>query len=202
MRTNDHPAAFTRAFIVACVALVAACVVCPAQQQPAPSPTPAPTQTGANNADNARNVDNAGDADTQPDISITGRVTARELRFNVVPNPKVEFTGKPRRETVWEADRENLPPAVRPGETYRNIGITLRITSVFADIDRIVAEALGEIPLSEDAPQDAPTPTQQPPQQQTAPPLTPALSTAPTANTRTPTRAPRRTAHARRGTRR
>lgn len=99
------------------------------------------------------------------DVSITARVTARELRFEKVPNTSVEFTGKPRRETVWEAERQNLPTPVQPGVTYRDIGITLRITSVFADIDRIVAEALGEIPPSPDpAPEAAPQPT--PPQPQ------------------------------------
>jgi hypothetical protein len=96
------------------------------------------------------------EADANADLSITARVTARELRFEKVPNPTVEFTGRPRRDTVWEADRENLPAQVRPGETYRNIGITLRITSVFADIERIVAEALGEVPVTEDAPPPRP----------------------------------------------
>jgi hypothetical protein len=87
----------------------------------------------------------------QPDLSITARVTAESLRFEKVPNPKVEFTGQPRRDTVWDSQREHLPEQVRPGVTYRNIGITLRITSVFADIDRIVAEALGEVPATDDA---------------------------------------------------
>ncbi len=63
-----------------------------------------------------------------------------------MPNARVDFTGQPERQTVWEADRENLPDEVRPGVAYRDIGIRLRITSVFADIDRIVAEALGEVP--------------------------------------------------------
>ena len=86
------------------------------------------------------------------DVSITANVTAKELKFEVVPNPTVEFFGKPERETVWEADRQNLPKPVQPGVTYRNIGIQLRITSRFADIDRIVSEALGEIPITDDAP--------------------------------------------------
>lgn len=85
------------------------------------------------------------------DLSITARVTARELRFEKVPNPQVEFTGKPERETLWDAVRENLPQQVQPGVTYRNIGVTLRITSVFADIERIVAEALGEISFEENS---------------------------------------------------
>jgi len=89
-------------------------------------------------------VDNA-------DISITAHLKARSLRFETVPNPTVEFPGQPARDTVWEAQRENLPTPVEPGVTYRNIGIRLKITSVFRDIDRIVAEALGEIPVTDDA---------------------------------------------------
>ena len=101
------------------------------------------------------------------DLSITANVTARELRFEVVPNPKVEFPGKPERTTVWEAERQNLPRPVEPGVTYRNIGIQLKITSVFADIDRIVAEALGEVPASDTT---APTTTPSTPQPDAAPP--------------------------------
>ena len=85
------------------------------------------------------------------DIAITARVRAESLRFDVVPNPKVEFPGQPERNTVWEAERENLPTQVEPGVTYRDIGIRLKITSVFTDIDRIVAEALGEVAVTEDA---------------------------------------------------
>jgi len=106
------------------------------------------------------------EADAGADVSITARVTAESLRFEKVPNPRVEFTGRPQRETAWESERENLPQQVRPGETYRNIGITLHIRSVFADIDRIVAEALGEIPRSDDA-QPAPS---TPPAEPTPPP--------------------------------
>jgi hypothetical protein len=104
---------------------------------PAPAASPAPSPAAATD---------------EHDLSITANVTARELRFEVVPSPKVEFPGRPRRDTVWEAERTNLPPQVQPGVTYRDIGIRLKITSVFADIERIVAEALGEIPASGDAP--------------------------------------------------
>lgn len=80
------------------------------------------------------------------DVAIIANVTAEELRFDVVPNSTVEFPGKPQSETIWHADRFNLPDKIEPGVTYRNIGIRLKITSRLADIDRIVAEALGEIP--------------------------------------------------------
>ncbi|HVG28363.1 MAG TPA: hypothetical protein VM864_01450 [Pyrinomonadaceae bacterium] len=92
------------------------------------------------------------------DLVIIANVTAKELEFETAPNPKVEFPGQPRRETEWSAERTNLPPQVQPGVTYRDIGIRLKIVSRFADIDRIVAEALGEIPTSDDAPQPAAPP--------------------------------------------
>jgi hypothetical protein len=100
------------------------------------------------------------------DLAITATVTAKELRFEVVPNPTVEFTGKPERDTVWDAERENLPRPLQPGVTYRNIGIRLKIVSRFADIERIVAEALGEVPATDRIPakeNDAPQQNTQPP---------------------------------------
>jgi hypothetical protein len=130
-------------------------------QTPAPRMAPSsPAQSESQSRARAvQSPSRTGAADApEADLSITARVTARELRFEKVPNPKVEFTGQPRRETVWEAERENLPDAVQPGVTYRNVGITLRITSVFADIERIVAEALGEIPMSDDAQPQSATP--------------------------------------------
>jgi hypothetical protein len=100
------------------------------------------------------------------DLAITATVTARELLFEVVPNPTVEFPGKPERDTVWDAVRENLPRPVEPGVTYRNIGIRLKIVSRFRDIERIVAEALGEVPVTDEVlpPDDAtPRPNATPP---------------------------------------
>ncbi len=107
----------------------------------------------------------------------------------------MEFTGQPKRETVWDAARQNLPRPVQPGVTYRDIGIQLGITSVFADIDRIVAEALGEVPPTNDnvpagdppmppaaahAHNDNPAPTTSTP----ARPASPAPTSAPARHTR------------------
>jgi hypothetical protein len=126
------------------VILICAATVAAAQAQPTPRPV-APPATAASP------VPSPAVAKGEPDLSITANVTARELLFEVVPSPRVEFPGQPRRDTVWEAERTNLPAQAQPGVTYRDIGIRLTITSVFADIERIVAEALGEIPLSDDA---------------------------------------------------
>ncbi len=127
------------------------------------------TRAGETDSREVQTNSRAEESGVGPDLSITARVTADSLSFEKVPNPKVEFTGRPRRDTVWQSERENLPEQVQPGVTYRNIGVTLRITSVFADIDRIVAEALGEAPLSDDA-QPTSTPSAQP---TTAPPPQP-----------------------------
>jgi hypothetical protein len=78
------------------------------------------------------------------DIVITATIQAKELRFEIVPTPTVEFPGTKEKQTVWEADRENLPPQVQPGVVYRDIGIRLRIYSRFSEIQRIVLEAIDE----------------------------------------------------------
>ncbi len=97
-------------------------------QQPAASPTPA--------------------AERGDDILILVNLTADELKFDVVREAKVEFPGTKDRSTVWITDRQNLPETLEPGVTYRNIGIQLRISSRFRDIEQIVREALGEAPLT------------------------------------------------------
>jgi hypothetical protein len=124
------------------------------QQQQQPAGTP-PAATAANPAERSGATQTPAKTN---DLEITANVTARELRFEVVPDPKVEFTGQPERETVWEAERQNLPRPVQPGVTYRNIGVQLKITSAFADIERIVAEALGEVPATDDAPKENASP--------------------------------------------
>lgn len=150
--------------------------------------TPAPPRQGTSRVGRDAQAPLESEADASADVSITARVTADSLRFEKVPNPRVEFTGRPRRETAWESERENLPREVRPGETYRNIGITLHIRSVFADIDRIVAEALGEVPPSDDTP-PSPAPTQPPatntpPAESTTPPAQPPAPAAAAARQR------------------
>jgi hypothetical protein len=145
---TKQPAATRWLLLALCLLLT--CAVAAAQRRP--TPRPAPTPVRANDAPPATQTVDPETAD----LAITAHVTARELKFDEVPNAHVEFTGQPKRDTVWDAQRQNLPRPVQPGVTYRNIGINLVITSVFADIDRIVAEALGEVPSPDDAPNAAP----------------------------------------------
>lgn len=83
------------------------------------------------------------------DIAITATVHAEELYFEIVPKVTVRFFGNPERLTEWSTDRENLPDKVEPKVIYRDIGIRLKIVSVFPDIERIVDEALGIIPRTD-----------------------------------------------------
>ena len=92
------------------------------------------------------------------DVALIANVTIEELRFDAVPNPTVEFLGKPKTSNIWHADRFNLPDQVQPGVTYRNVGIRLKITSRLADIERIVSEALGEVPINDNPPDTIRTP--------------------------------------------
>src|SRR5688500_15573956 len=149
--------------------------------------TPAQTQTqtrsqGAQPSASPQATDAQRPRDAEADLSITARVTADSLRFEKVPNARVEFTGRPERATVWESERVNLPEQAQPGVTYRDIGITLRITSVFADIDRIVAEALGEVPLREESQPPPARPSDAPPERPAASTAPPQVSKAPPAN--------------------
>lgn len=101
----------------------------------AQQPTPSPSQTDPESET------------SRDDILILVNLKAKELRFEAVPNTSVEFPGNPARTTWWVTQRQNLPDKVEPGVTYRDIGIQLRISSRFEDIDRIVREALGEAPV-------------------------------------------------------
>jgi hypothetical protein len=124
---------------------------------PRPQPTPAPSNNAAQESSPQKDASQV--SAESADLAITATVTAKELRFDVVPNPMVEFPGNPKRDTVWDAVRENLPRPVEPGVTYRDIGIRLKIVSRFADIERIVAEALGEVPVTDEVkPQENTTP--------------------------------------------
>jgi hypothetical protein len=131
-----------------------------------PRPQPSPVQPNNTAEVSAQQKEASQVSEESADLAITATVTAKELRFDIVPNPTVEFPGNPKRDTVWDAVRDNLPRPVEPGVTYRDIGIRLKIVSRFADIERIVAEALGEVPVTDEMkPQEngTPQPNTQPP---------------------------------------
>jgi len=64
-----------------------------------------------------------------PDIAIDAGVEMRELRFEKVPDPKVNFRGNTMRNSVWTSRRTNLPDEVQEGVVYREAEIKLRIAT-------------------------------------------------------------------------
>jgi len=64
-----------------------------------------------------------------PDIALDADVRMRELRFEKVPNPEVNFRGNTRRNSVWTSRRTNLPDEVQEDVVYRDAGIKLRIAT-------------------------------------------------------------------------
>jgi hypothetical protein len=123
------------------VALLAAPPALP--QTPSPSPEPPP--------------------ETVLDLEISADVSYKELRFETVGTPRVEFTGTPDRKTVWEAKRRNLPKPVQPGVVYRDGGVHLTITSRFEDLARLFADP-GQPPApASPSPAPSPSPSPSPP---------------------------------------
>lgn len=148
-----------RAWSAAAVIFASSLAASAAAQLPAPVATPSPTPP-------------AEAADPDPDsadLSITGSVTYRELRFDHAGTPKVEFTGRvvapelgpdAKLHTVWHADRGKLPRPVQTGVLYRDNTVRLTITTRFEDLARLFSEdaAAGTPPP---APAPTPSPTGQ-----------------------------------------
>jgi hypothetical protein len=99
----------------------------PLAAQPPPAPAAPSAETGPADEDEV----------LLPDIEITATVHWKQLRFDVVGQPAVEFSGTPERKTVWDAERINLPRPVQPGVTYRDGGVRLTISSQFAALSRL-----------------------------------------------------------------
>ena len=70
-----------------------------------------------------------------PDIALDANVRMRELHFMEVPDPRVDFRGSTRRNSVWGSERENLPDEVQEGVVYRNARVSLQIASEIANSD-------------------------------------------------------------------
>ncbi|MDQ3588317.1 MAG: hypothetical protein M3350_04070 [Actinomycetota bacterium] len=64
-----------------------------------------------------------------PDIELSARIDAKEMRFSEVPDTEVEFFGDPDHESAHGSDRTNLPDKVRKGETYRDVRVDYRLAS-------------------------------------------------------------------------
>jgi hypothetical protein len=63
------------------------------------------------------------------DISFTAQVSAESLRFDDVPDTRVEFTGSPAHESASGSDRVNLPERVHAAVTYRGVQVDYRLAA-------------------------------------------------------------------------
>ena len=70
-----------------------------------------------------------------PDIVLDANVRMRELHFMEAPDPRVDFRGSTRRNSVWGSERENLPEEVQEGVVYRNARVRLQIATEIANRD-------------------------------------------------------------------
>ena len=123
-------------------------------QSPAqPTPTPGPTEQTSPDAREQFNSDTSGD-----DILILANITAKELRFDAVPNTKVDFPGTQKRTNIWITQRQNLPDQVQPGVTYHDVGLQLRISTRFAEIEQIVKQAISDQAAADAKPAEPPAP--------------------------------------------
>jgi hypothetical protein len=59
----------------------------------------------------------------KPDVDITTRVRAKELRFRTAPEVNVWFDGEPAQESAVWSERVNLPDEVEPEVTYRDVEV-------------------------------------------------------------------------------
>lgn len=106
--------------VFACAVCLAAFVsVVSAQQDPAPVPL---------------------DRDDGDDILLIVKIDAKEIRMDVKPATRVDFPGTHSRSTFWLTERRNLPESLEPGVTYRDAGLTLRISSRFKEIERLLRD--------------------------------------------------------------
>jgi hypothetical protein len=131
----------TPVLVTAGLAVAAACaapaqrpVVAPGPLRPAP-PKPALTFQ----ADLA--VLSAGD-----DIAFVAEVSAREVRFEVVPINAVTFSTTLGGRRVWTGIRDNLPRPVQPGVTYRDVRARVVIATSLPSVEQAL-EALDRQPL-------------------------------------------------------
>jgi hypothetical protein len=112
---------------VLCAALVhAGAHSLPGQEQPCPAARSA--------TDSVRG--------TRPEVTLRGKVTAREVRFESQPQVSVQVRGCPALDTTRLSVRTNLPRPVQPGVTYRDVQVDFQLSAWIRDIDCAIGRAL------------------------------------------------------------
>jgi hypothetical protein len=65
----------------------------------------------------------------EPDVEISARVRADEIRFECKPEVEVVVVGDTPFSSESGSERENLPDEVEPGVTYRDIEVHWRVAA-------------------------------------------------------------------------
>jgi hypothetical protein len=76
-----------------------------------------------------------------PELELVADVSAKALRFDVVPKVNVVFKGNGARRTVWKSERVNLPARPEAGVTYKDVRVKLTITSDIDELSSLLREA-------------------------------------------------------------
>jgi hypothetical protein len=71
----------------------------------------------------------------EPDVEIVAAVRARELRFECKPEVRVGAYANASASAESVSERENLPDAVEPGVTYRDVAVRWRLAARLEDPD-------------------------------------------------------------------
>jgi hypothetical protein len=67
--------------------------------------------------------------DREPDIEVRSSVRGRRLRFEAVPDVRIDLTGDQADTSTSGSERENLPDRVEPHVTYTDVRIDHAILS-------------------------------------------------------------------------
>ena len=71
--------------------------------------------------------------DREPDVEISARVRAKEVRFESKPEVEVGAYANAPASAELISERENLPDEVEPGVTYRDVAVRWRLAARLED---------------------------------------------------------------------
>ena len=71
--------------------------------------------------------------DREPDVEMSARVRAKELRFECKPTVEVGAHADSPASAESVSERENLPDEIEPGVTYRDVAVRWRLAARLED---------------------------------------------------------------------
>jgi hypothetical protein len=69
----------------------------------------------------------------EPDVEMAATVRAKELRFECVPDVRIGAHADAPASVEHVSERENLPDAVEPNVTYKNVTVRWRLAARLED---------------------------------------------------------------------